>query len=243
MIPDAQAEDWKAPYISYQTLTGFIDVKLGGNPLPPRIDRGFLDNYAGSVQAQLLAALRTIGLVSDDGVVLPALREAVKSPEHRQEVIRAWAQTFYADQLALAAENATAQMLWESFAKHQYSGSTLRKAIVFFLSLVDELGMPKSFHFKPPRQTSVGQSPRRKKEAKPAETPPPPAATSAVPVAGERKSISLGGAGEVTVLVNVKWLELSDDKFVRLRKAIRDLEELAEHAAGSEPAEDEASET
>jgi hypothetical protein len=241
MSTEAQAEGWKAPYISYQTLTGFIDNKLGGNPLPPRIDRGFLDNYAGSVQAQLLSALRTMGLVSDDGLVLPPLREAVKSPENRQEVVRRWAQEFYKDQLALAVDNATAQMLWESFAKHQYSGSTLRKAIVFFLTLVDELGMPKSVHFKPPRQTP-GQSPRRKKDAKPVDKPPLPANTAVVPAAGEQKSISLGSAGEVTVHVNVKWLELSDEKFVRLRKAIRDLEDLAEQASDDEPVEDEASE-
>lgn len=237
MTGDAQAEEWKAPYISYQTLTTFIDGKLGQNPLPPRIDRGFVDNYAGSVQAQLLSALRIIGLVSDDGLVLAPLREAVRSPEHRQQVIRTWAVDFYQDQLALAEENATAQMLLESFAKHQYSGSTLRKAIVFFLSLVDELGLPKSVHFKAPRQASPAPSGRRKKDAKPDE-PAVTAVPMPQPAAGEQKTVLLGTAGEVTVYVNVKWLELSEDKFVRLRKAIRDLEELAEPTADNEASED-----
>jgi hypothetical protein len=233
---EEQAEEWKAPYISYQTLTTFIDGKLGQNPLPPRIDRGFVDNYAGSVQAQLLAALRIIGLVSDDGLVLGPLREAVRSPEHRQQVIRSWAVDFYQDQLALAEQNATAQMLLESFAKHQYSGSTLRKAIVFFLSLVDELGLPKSVHFKAPRQATPAPSGRRKKDAKADD--PVVAIPTPQPAAGEQKTIPLGTAGEVTVYVAVKWLELSEDKFVRLRQAIRDLEELAEPAPGNEAAED-----
>src|SRR4051812_5573311 len=108
MPGDAQVEEPKAPYISYTTLTGFIDNKLGGEMLPPRIDRGFLESYAGSVQAQLLQALRVMGLITDQGQVTDALRLAARHPADRKRVFKAWAEAFYAPQQALAQRNATA---------------------------------------------------------------------------------------------------------------------------------------
>lgn len=44
----------------------------------------------------------------------------------------------------------------------------------------------------------------------------------------ERRDISLGGAGTVTVIVNVQWLDLSDDQFTKLRKLIKDIEALGD---------------
>jgi Family of unknown function (DUF5343) len=42
----------------------------------------------------------------------------------------------------------------------------------------------------------------------------------------ERRDISLGDAGSVTVTVNVRWLDLTDDQFTKLRKLIKDIEAL-----------------
>jgi hypothetical protein len=57
----------------------------------------------------------------------------------------------------------------------------------------------------------------------------------------ERRDISLGDAGTVTVIVNVQWLDLTDDQFTKLRQLIKDIEALG--ASGpdrSEQAEAEA---
>lgn len=67
----------------------------------------------------------------------------------------------YACQLDLAEQNATSQMLFESFAGHGYTGSTLRKAIVFYLSLVEYLGLPNSPHFRAPKQSATPTAKRR----------------------------------------------------------------------------------
>lgn len=232
-MTEAQGTDaWKAPYVSYETLSNFIDKKLGANPLPPRIDKGFVDNYAGSVQHVLLNTLKTMGLIDGGGHVLDPIREARESPDQRKKVFRAWAETFYAEQLELAEKNSTAQMLHESFARHQYTGSTLRKAIVFFLALVDDVGLPRSPHFKAPRQALVSSGSRRKKQTEqPPPTPPDPPVKRS-----EQVVVSFGEAGTVTIDVDVRWLDLPDHTFVGLRKIIRDLEALS--VPSSEPADE-----
>lgn len=228
MTLDEQAGAWKPPYLSYETLTNFFEKKIGANPLPPRIDTHFLDNYAGSVRPMLIMTLRTMGMLGENNEVLEPLRIAVRNPESRKEVIFHWAVDFYAEQVALAEQNATAAMLWESFTRHGYSGSTLRKAVVFYLALAEDLDLPSSPHFKPPRQPVAGTTQRRRATPTPARTSvaaelPP---ISPQQVAGENKVISLGDAGSVSVTVNVRWLDLPDETFTKLRQVIRDLESL-----------------
>jgi len=162
MTDDDRAE-WRPPYVSYETLCNFVEKRLGSQPLPPRVDKGFLDNYAGSVQAVLLSALKTIGFIDEQHTVQPALKEAAAGPDDRKAVMRRWASTYYARQVELAEQAATAQMLQESFASSGYTGSTLRKAIVFYLTLAKDLDLPSSPHFKPPRQTPVSNGATQRK--------------------------------------------------------------------------------
>jgi hypothetical protein len=241
MAESEKVATWRAPYVSHETLVNFIEKKLGSNPLPPRVDRGFLDNYAGSVQPLLLGTLRTVGLINDEGVVLDPLREAAKDPDERRRVLKAWAEEFYAEQIQLARQNATAQQLLETFSRHGYSGSTLRKAIVFYLALSDDLDLPKSPHFKPPRQQPLagggnnGGGPRKGRRAKPSTPPSPPAVNEAAGHAqhAERKTVSFGHAGSVTVEVNVRWLDLPEEVFLGLRKVVDDLAQLEATVKGA----------
>src|SRR5687767_752618 len=161
-MPDEQPDN-KPPYLSFTTLLNFLD-RWGDGPVPPRIDKSALDKYSGGTQGILLSTLRLIGYVDPDGNVMTVLREAIDSPDARKAYLDRWARQFYARQLALAEQNATAQMLHESFAGYGYSGSTLRKAVVFYLALVDYLGLPNSPHFRPPRQ-SANATPRRRRQA------------------------------------------------------------------------------
>jgi hypothetical protein len=234
-MPDEEQDEWKAPYISYETLVNFLDKKLGANPVPPRIDRGFLDNYAGSVQPLLLGTLRTIGFIDDNNTVQDSLRYAVTNVGLRKEALRSWAESYYAEQLDLAKQTATAQMLHESFSRHKYTGSTLRKAVVFFLALCDDVGLPKSPHFKPPRQVPAPAASTRKTrrsgktDAGAAAAGMASGMTSGNPGpagAAERKTVSFGPAGTVTIEVNVRWLDLPDKTFQGLRKVVQDLAAL-----------------
>jgi hypothetical protein len=229
-----QAEAAKPPYISYATLTGFIDTKLGSGEIPPpRIDRGFLDNYAGSVQAHLLQALRAMQLIGPAGEVTDALKLAARSPDERKRVFKQWAEQFYGPQQTVAERSGTAQMLWESFAPTKYTGSTLRKAIVFYLALAEDVGLKRSPYFKPPKQ-SPQAAPR--KATKPSNGNAQPSATPASdpvtrPTSGEVKIVDFGEAGRVTVHVDVRWLDLPIDQFTQLRSLINELERLTQAAA------------
>lgn len=237
MTEEAVASDgWRAPYVSYETLTNFIDKKLAGQLVPPRIDTHFLDSYAGSVRPQIMAALKAMGMISDSGASLDPLRHAAEDPNARKAIMKDWAASFYGEQIALAHQAATAQMLWESFSKHGYSGSTLRKAVVFYLALVSELELPTSPHFKAPKAQQSGKTTTRVRRAvktpDSSADPPPPAPPGVIPLApgAEVKTVSFGEVGTVTVTTALRWLELPDEKFVALRKAIRDIEALGEDA-------------
>jgi hypothetical protein len=232
---DAQQDPWKAPYMAYATLANFLDNKIGGGAVPPRIDRPFLDNYAGSVQLLLIATLKTIGLIDESSNVLEPLRVAVRSPESRREVLRSWAELFYKEQIDLATRNATAQMLWESFSRRGFNGSTLRRAVIFYLGLADDLQLPVSAFFKAPKGAPRSAAPDRRARGKGEPSPPreehrgpsvaPPATAGA-----EARTIDLGKPGKVTVIVEVRWLDLPDAKFTKLREIIRDLEALDQGA-------------
>jgi hypothetical protein len=230
--PDQDDKAWRAPYMSYETLANFFDKKIGDNPVPPRIDTQFLDNYAGSVRPLLIATLKTLGMLDDNNRVLEPLREAVRSPDSRKAVLRAWAHDFYAEQIALAGQHATAQMLWESFSKRGGpTGSTLRRAVIFYLALARDTGLPLSTHFKAPKAAPPSQ-----KTPRPQLQPPPREAKASqhdvdTPDEGaayERRDVTLGTAGSVTIIVNVRWLDLSEDQFTKLRKLIKDIEALGQ---------------
>lgn len=232
MSDDQANGEWKPPYASYVTLTNFVDKKCGDNPLPPQIDKTFLDNMAGGTQSILLATLKMVDFIDEDNNVTMKLREAAGAPAKRKEHLKSWAQDFYSEQLALAAKNATAQMLHQSFAKSGYTGSTLRKAIVFYLSLVDDLGLPNSPHFKPPKQSPAGK-PRGKNSGK--ATPPKPdeqqearqkTDESDAP-SGDRRDFVIGNYGSVTLFADVPWLRLDAETFTKLRGVISALEDLA----------------
>jgi len=212
MPASVEQDEWKAPYVAYSTLVNFIDQKCGGNPLPPRIDRSFLDNYSGSVQPLLLGTLKTIGFVGDDNHVLQPLRDAARSPQVRKGVLRTWAETFYKEQLTLAEQHATTDMLQASFARRKYSGSTLRKAIVFFLSLVDDVGLPKSPHFKPPKQLASQARPKARR-ASPSVAQAPPADTATTKTDNwDTMTVSLKSGGTITLMVDVNPLMLKGEE-------------------------------
>jgi hypothetical protein len=92
------------------------------------------------------------------------LRDAVRNPpQSRQAVLRSWAEQFYRDQIELAKQNATSQMLWETFSEHGLNGSTLRRAVIFYLALSEDLGLPLSPHFKAPKAPpSTGGASRKR---------------------------------------------------------------------------------
>lgn len=230
-MPDDQSrsED-KPPYLSLTTLLNFFD-RWGDGPIPPRIDKSALENYSGGTQAVLMSTLRLMGYVSTEGHVLPELRYAVRDTGARKAHLAEWARHFYAEQLKLAEENATAQMLHESFAGHGYTGSTLRKAVVFYLSLVEYVGLPNSPHFRAPKQSGTPLAKRRMKAGPGVrtvhdQTPTPASATSQIMPRGETTVVRIDELATITITVDAQWMRLPIDTITSMREAISKLEAL-----------------
>lgn len=215
----------KPPYLSLTTLINFFDRWADG-PIPPRIDKSALDRYSGGTQAILMSTLRLMGYVNHEGVVLPTLRDAVRDEEARKAHLDQWARYFYADQIALAEKNGTAQMLQESFANAGYTGSTLRKAVVFYLALVDYLGLPNSPHFRAPKQSATPTA-RRRRPRSDASQPREPATVSGPPTPkGDVTVINVDDLATITITVDAQWMRLPVETITTMREAIAQLEAL-----------------
>ena len=61
-----------SPYIAFQSVKTFIQ-NLKPHKLPNRIDRSLLQNFAGTVQGQLIATLRFFDLIDAKGIPTEAL--------------------------------------------------------------------------------------------------------------------------------------------------------------------------
>jgi hypothetical protein len=223
--------EYKPPYVSWATLNGLL-TKLGNGTMPPRIDKGYLDNYSGGTQASLLATLRAFGLIKADGTVEPALRQIATDEDERKSYMRSVLEDKYAEQTALAKQNATSLQLEETFRKYKFQGSTLRKAIVFYLELSKYAEAPLSPHFKPPRQTPSSRRGRSGSgQGGQGASPHPPETPnnggSSVKTGGEPVIVDFGENGKVTLNVDVRWLNLPDHVFSKLRKVIDELRSLA----------------
>lgn len=208
------------PYLPFETFKSFIDGLSGGRPLPPRIDRSLMSGMAGGTQTLLLGTLTTFGLIADDRTVLLPFRELVHADaEQRQEVMRRLLHQVYADPMKLSQQHATADQLAESFRLISgYQGSTLRKAITFFLNMARYAQVELSPFFRAPAQkVGVRKGPaRRPRSAVPSGTVAlsDNLVTMVAPV--ESRSVDLASGGTITVSCSVSFLSLrrSDRDFV-----------------------------
>lgn len=172
-------------YGSYPSLMKIID-RMQQHGIPPVLDRSFFGNQSGSLTAQQRGSLRFLNLIDADFRPTDEMKMLVLSDEEgRKDILRQLAKEAYADQLKLAEINGTQGQLAESFRKMGITGSTVDRAISFFLTLAEDLGLPTSPHFKKiASQPANGSRPRRRKTAAKGVTPaPPPPADQAPPTA------------------------------------------------------------
>ncbi|WP_282947173.1 DUF5343 domain-containing protein [Cellulomonas endometrii] len=216
LADDTTAERTAVPYLSFATFKNFIDGLSTGRPLPPRIDRSLMVGMAGGTQTLLIGTLTVFNLITEDKDVTPLFVSLVSTPEDERPAIYAdMLRETYGPQLALAADHATADQLQESFrALTDYQGSTLRKAISFFLNMAKYAGVQLSPYFKTPAQ---GRPTGARVRARRAKTVIEPAGAPAAPQsAGESQTITLASGGSVTVSCSTAFLSLSreDRQFV-----------------------------
>ena len=136
------------PYISYRTFYNFIDW-LQHDGIPARIDRSFWgQRFSGSNGTQLVAALRFLGLVDNNNVPSPRLRQLISAKDNqRSDVLRQICTDAYLFLLGSSFEpqQATSAQLEELFhAVYQLSDDMARKCIKFFIELAENAEIPLS---------------------------------------------------------------------------------------------------
>lgn len=145
-VPDGRGAT--LAYASFGTLLNLVE-RMEREGIPRRIDRSFLSNLAGGVQAQLIHAMKTLGLIGPEEEVLEPLHELVTQPENRQALVRRLLAQHY-DWVPALGSNATHLQLDEAFKERgpRLGTHTRRKAITFYLHAAKYAEVPVSPFFK-----------------------------------------------------------------------------------------------
>lgn len=141
-----------APYVAWKTILNQLD-RFEPGMVPPRIDRSILNNLSGGYRGQVMSAFRNLGFIDSDGTVTTHFRALVANPEDRPNIIAGILRQRYPEAVKLAEENASYGDLEEAFRNNYgVSGSTLIKAITFYLAAANYANLPVSAHWRTPKQ-------------------------------------------------------------------------------------------
>lgn len=175
-----QNGSWTPPYVSWTTFLAAIERMATDGGVPSRIDNTYLSNLAGSTRAELRTSMKALGLIDDQAIPRPMLIDLVQDAAGRPVGIGEMLARCYPRVVALDAR-ATQGQLEEEFRALGVRGSTLRKAVRFFLSAADYAGLSLSPHFKAPSAgPDAAGGERRTRKARP--SAPEPLARPVVPL-------------------------------------------------------------
>ena len=231
------AEDSKqvAPvYVGWQTFKNTMDQLSQG--LPHIIDKKVFEGQSWGMQAQLMSALKFLGLIDDAGVPSPALVAlAVPDEEERKKQFEIVLRERYAPLFALDLTKVTpTQLSQEMNATYGVSGDTREKAIRFFLGAAHYLGVSLSRFVKVPQSGVANGTPRKRgkaKKVKPAPEPAP-APPSQPPASGSSKTISFGKGGTLMVVASLDYIALSPTERKFFNEVIEKFEEYEQSQSG-----------
>ena len=144
------------PYVSYLTFKNLLDW-LGTEGVPLRFDRSFWSKrYSGSIGPQLMSGLRFLGLLIDDKPT-PLIESLVNANgEDRKESLRDIYRKAYDTVNFDALPRATPAMLTEWFGAYSIDGTTLRKAVSFFINALKDADEPLSNSLKKLARNKAG---------------------------------------------------------------------------------------
>ena len=134
------------PYISYRLFRNFIERLQQG--VPARIDRSYWEReglLSGSSGTQLMAALRYLNLIDENGRPMERLKPLVNAKgEQRTLLLRDIAHDSFGFVLegSLDSQTATYAQLEEVFRdKFQLNGQLSRKCLKFFCEISNDAGI------------------------------------------------------------------------------------------------------
>jgi len=152
-------------YVPYATLISALEnLRTHGIPGTGKIDKSIWDTQSGAIQGQLLIAFRFLGLIDDQNRVLPALPLLVKAtPEERKAHLKKIIEEKYKSVVSLDLKTITQGQLEEAVRGLNVSGSTLVRAIRFFVKACQECGIPISKRVSERVRGPLSPTPRKHK--------------------------------------------------------------------------------
>lgn len=189
MSTDATESKVAPAYVAYPSLTNLI-ASFKEHGVPGQVDRSVMLNFSGGTQSHLMTTLKFLKLLGPSNIPNENLRKLTDAYGTEQ-----WSQTLnpvvreaYADILGdLNIASATPNQVEQKFRAASVEGSTLDKAMRFFVQVLKEAKIPHSPHLgrrkpsaprkKKPDEATVGNGTTDETPATPtkkAETPPPP---------------------------------------------------------------------
>lgn len=164
--PDTKAIP--APYIAWQTFTGFLRNIQG--KVPAQIDASVLKNLSGTARSQLLSALRFLRLIDSDGIPdekLNKLADAIITSEWPAVLSKFLTAAYEPIIKGIDLKTATPKMLTESFKKFGgVEGGTVELSLRFFLVGMKEAGVELSPYLVV-RQRAIRRPSRMKSNPEP----------------------------------------------------------------------------
>ncbi|WP_019398502.1 DUF5343 domain-containing protein [Pseudoxanthomonas sp. GW2] len=180
-MPTEPDKALKPPYGSFTTLANQID-KLAEHGLPNQVDASLFRHLSGGVVSPLLAGLKYLALVDELGKPTQLFHELVEASEKEKAAI--WKKIVHQSYPfmfdgSVPLETATTSQVEQAFRDQQITGSTITKAVAFFLSAAEVAGIKVSKFVKVPKPRNGATKGARKKvkgeAAIPPSDPPPPA--------------------------------------------------------------------
>jgi hypothetical protein len=174
-MSDTTSQTQAPAYVAWGTFRNFLN-SLRENGLPTQINRSVMSKLSFSAQAQLTTALKSLGLTDAKGAPTPILAELIAADEAGQrEVIKKILHRSYGFVFnTLDLSRATPGELETQFKAAGISGSTVGRAVAFFLSAATFAGIALSAHIKKNGASSSTRSPsgaRKRRVSVPPKTP------------------------------------------------------------------------
>jgi hypothetical protein len=213
------ADDKKevAAYIPWKTLLTATDILEQG--LPKQLDPSAFPTFSGSIRSWTLSAFRFLGFTDAAGVVQPRLREWVEDKDGRHGLMKAILLERYPAVITLAVESGTANQMKDAIAAMGVSGTTLGRAIAFFIGATKyaDIPLPPTWEkTKFPITTKKRSSAKGTAKGGSEDDDQDDDFEDEPGVSGEQKTITLRGGGTLTLIASVNFLAMpkEDRRFV-----------------------------
>jgi hypothetical protein len=162
MADDTQKKD-PPPYTSYSTFNNFING-LQETGVPSRIDKSVIRTLSGSAQAALLSALKWLKLTDSVGTPTELLNQLVEAEgENKKKVLAEILTNSYpfASDSSFPLHKATGAQVEQKFRDFGITGSTVVKAVAFFIAAAKDANITLGPHVKAPKVSPTTNGAKR----------------------------------------------------------------------------------